>query len=314
VLWLLNALNITSNTAAATANADLNILFEENLIFGRPYTNAAACSASGGNLAGGISYKNNTFFSQAVGATVASRVSTTTPIRFIGNIMIGSGAILGAGTSGQIIDDGYNRLFNFSGTAAYSNVTQAGSSFIGVAPNLVLPHLVKWGLEMPRADMFGWTDAAHADQKFSASGLTTADFMGRTARPWGAGASVGYRQVANVAQDTSSAISTGGANSLKLTGAGEVSLYVPVDATSTTISVVTKSTSYGGTDYPQLIVRATGAIGLAADVTVTASSASEQTITTASFTPTVQGVVEVRLVSRSTSTTSATYFDALARS
>jgi hypothetical protein len=219
-----------------------------------------------------------------------------------------SGTPANAGTAGQIIDNGYNRFLTLG---AATNFTVAGTSVVGPLPNLVLPDLVKWGLEMPRADFLGWTDAAHAGQKFSASGATTADFFGRTVRPWGAGSSIGCFQSRDLTQDTGSTISTGGANSAKLTGAGEFSLYIPVDATGFTVSVVTKSGSYGGTAWPQMIVVANPAVGITADVTVTATSASEQTLTTATITPTSKGVMEVRLISRSTSTTSTTNFDQL---
>jgi hypothetical protein len=235
-------------------------------------------------------------------------VSTTTPIKFKGNVLLASGTALSAGTSGQIIDDGYNRIFQLSGGSSFSNVTQAGTTLVGIAPNLVLPHRVKAGLEMPRADLFGWSDAAHADQKFSASGLTTADFMGRTARPWGAGASIGCFQALNATQDATSVIS--GTNSLKIAGKGELSVFVPVDATSTTVSVKTESASYGGTDYAQMILVANPSIGVTTD-TQTATDATEQTLTSGSFTPTAKGVVEVRLISRSSSGASSTYFDAL---
>jgi len=307
--------NFGISVAAATADADLTILIEENLIWGTPAGNALALSAAGGNIAGGIRIYDNTVVGLGNGnntilLTTASRVSTVTPITLTGNLIVATCVNLNAGTSGQIIDGGYNRYLNH-GNNANVNVSAAGTSKFYNAPNVVLPDLVTWGLEMPRADFLGWTDAAHANQKFSASGIVTADFRGRTIRPWGAGSSIGCWQAQSVAQDTGSAIAGGGANSLKITGAGEVSLYVPVDAAATTISVRTKSTTYGGASYPQLIVVANPSIGVTADQTVTASDANEATITSPSFTPTAAGVVEVRLVSRSTDVTSSTYFDLL---
>lgn len=302
----------SNNTnAAATADADLTILIEENLIFGWiGAPTAIALTPSGGNLAGGIRIYDNTIIASQILQTTASRVSTVTPITCAGNLMIclSSGVAMNSGTSGQIIDGGYNRYFC---GAANTNVTTAGTTLFNPALNIALPHLVKWGLEMPRADMFGWTDAAHANQKFSASGSTTPDFRGRTVRPWGAGASIGCWQAQDVVQDTSSAITGGGTNSLKLTGAGEVSQYIPVNAVAQTVSIRTKSTSYGGTNYPQMIVVANPSCGVMSDTTVTASDASEQTITTATITPTSKGVMEVRLISRSTSVSSTTHFDIL---
>jgi len=296
--------------AAHTADADLNIRVENNLWDGA-FVYSQGFSSAGGNLAGGIYIYDNTVRVMWPNLnTLAGRVSTVKPIKFGRNTFIGASGV-DAGTAGQIIDDGYNRFVQTSAEiAGFTNVTQAGTTIRGVMPNIVLPHLVKWGLDAPRPDFLCWTDAAHANQKFSASGAVTADFRGRTIRPWGAGASIGCWQVPNVAQDTSSAITGGGVNSLKFTGAGESSHRLAVNAQSTTISVKTKSTSYGGANYPQLVVVANPSIGITADQTGTATDATEQTVSV-TFTPTAKGVVEVRLVSRSSSGSSATYFDRL---
>lgn len=301
---------ISSTTAAATADADLAITIENNLIFGKLTANIGL-SASGGNLAGGVHFNGNTVVFPVSGSahvqTTALRVSTVTPITIEGNVFIG-GIPVTAGTAGHVIDNGYNRFYQ---QGASSNFTAAGTTLTGFLPQLVLPDLVKWGLDMPRNDIFGWTDLAHANQRASAWTNVTPDFRGRTARPWGAGASIGCWQAQGVAQDATSAITGGGANSLKLTGAGEVSMWIPVDAAGFTVSILTKSTSYGGTNYPQMIVVANPNIGVTSDTTVTASSASEQTITTATITPTAKGVMEVRLISRSSSVSSSTFFDLL---
>lgn len=299
---------LSATTAAASADADLAILIEECFIVGY-IANSIAIGAGGGNIGGGITIKNSILIcSWTIINTLATRISTVSPITLTGNL-INCYQGFQCGTIGQVIDGGYNRYWN--AVVGHTNVTAAATSKFGTALNLVLPHLVKWGLEMPRADFLGWTDAAHANQKFSASGSVTADFRGRTVRPWGAGASIGCWQVPDVVQDTSSAITGGGANSLKLTGAGEASFYVPVDALASTISVRTKSTSYGGTNYPQICVCANPSIGITANQITAATDGSDQTVTSPSFTPTAKGVVEVRLISRSSSVSSLTYFDNL---
>lgn len=306
-----DAVAISTTTAAATANADLNITLRECLIFGAITggTNMAI-GASGGNLGGGVHVIDSTCFCDNFITTVALRVSTVAPVTYSGCTVQSyfNSTQINCGTSGQVIDSGYNRKFCGS---ADTNVTLAGTSVKNPAPNFVLPHLVTWGLELPRADFMGWSDAAHSAQRFSASGSVLPDFRGRTPKPWGSGASIGYIEAGLFAQDATSAISTGGTNSAKITGAGELSLFVPVDASATTISVTTKSGSYGGTNWPQLIVVANPSVGLMSDQVIAATSASEQIVTSPSFTPTVQGVVEVRLISRSSSTTSTTNFDQL---
>jgi hypothetical protein len=169
----------------------------------------------------------------------------------------------------------------------------------------------KWGLALPDSYAFSLAPDAPSAQRFSGSTDTDGDFRNRTPRPWGGGDSVGALEYPDLSQDTGSQITGGGTNSLKITGAGEVSFHIPVDAASTTITIKTKSSSYGGTNYPQLIVTANPSIGVSQQ-TATASDATEQTLTAGPFTPTAAGVVEVRLIARSTSTTSGTFFDMLA--
>jgi hypothetical protein len=83
-----------------------------------------------------------------------------------------------------------------------------------------------------------------------------------------------------------------------------------VDATAFTLSVKCKSDD-GGATYPRMVVVANPSVGVTSDTTVTASSNAEQTITTATITPTSQGVMEVRLIARAGTVTSVTYFDLL---
>jgi hypothetical protein len=303
-----------TTVAAATANADLNILFEENFMIGNVCgaLSPLQIGAAAANLAGGIRAYHNTAFCSTFFQTVASVVSTVTPCRVAGNILFNPtiGSMLNAGTSGQIVDDGYNMIYQ--STTAFTNVTKAGTTTLQPAPNLILPHLIKWGLQLPREDFGGWSEAADTAQRFSALGRTTADHRGHLVRPWGAGDSVGCWQSLNMVKDTSGVITGGGTNAPKMTGAGDLTLYVPVAAVATTLTVKTESASYGGTSYPQLVLDANEPLGVSA-ATATATDATEQTLTIGPFTPTAAGVVEVHLRSRSTSGTSFTYFDTLTR-
>lgn len=300
--------NLTA--AAATADADLDIIVEDCLLLG-VRLGSFALGGAGGNLAGGIIFRNNTIIATAANAlaTVASRVSTVTPIRLLGNMVVCS-VFVNAGTAGHVVDDGDNAELASFGSSNYTRNTAAGSAR---QPGLLLelPDLVKWGLRLPFADFLGWSPIAHANQRASDIAVTRADFRNRTVRPWGAGASVGYVEANPASQDTGSQITGGGANSLKITGQGEVSLFIPVTAAATTIAVTTKSSGYGGTNYPQLILVANPALGIASDLTDTAAAGTEEALSVGPFTPTAAGVVEVRLVSRSSSVSSATYFDRL---
>lgn len=305
-------LNPLSTSAPGSANIDINWLLENNLIIGCP-TSSLSLGPSGGNLAGGVRLKGNTILGGLYNEpfhSVAGQVSTVTPCRLEGNLVIFTApfGLVNAGTSGQWVDDGFNR---YASNFASTNFTPAATTKQNPALNIVLPDLVLLGLELPRPDFLGWADAASATQAFSAWTYTGTDIRARTVRPWGAGASIGCWQAQAVGQDTGSAISGGGANSLAITGQGEVSIWAPVNASATTISVHTKSTSYGGSTWPQLIVMPNPAIGITSAQSVSATSAADQAITSPSFTPTAQGVVEIRLVSNSSSTSSTTFFDLL---
>lgn len=304
------AFDMRPGVAAATANADLNINFEHCLIFGKVATNIGTTA---GNKAGGIHLKGCTMFNAGAAGifqTVSGGGSTVVPSTYEGCLFIGMVQIANTPDAGTLVDSGYNR--GVSVQSANTNTTEAATTARNVPAFLVLPDLLKWGLALPTDKLFGWTADAQAPQKFSGWINTQSDFFGRTARPWGAGPSVGAIEYADVSQDTSGAIAGGGTNSLKLTGAGEYPMFVPVNGgESTTITVVTESSGYGGTNYPQLIMEANPSAGITQQ-TATAVSASEQTLTIGPFTPTVDGVVELRAVSRSSSPASTTEFDILA--
>lgn len=306
------ALNFNNGTAAATANADLNIKFESCLFLARA-TGGFSFGTSAGNKAGGVRYKGCTFIcpsaaGQSAILCTALVVSTVTPVRIEGCLFFGGQAVQG-GTLGQVIDDGYNRYLVSTDS---TNFTVAGTSAYRAAANIVLPDLLPWGLALNINDVFGWSRDAVATQMataWAAGGIT--DYRNRTARPWGGGASIGYLESSPVSQDTAGAVTGGGVNSLKITGAGEMSLFVAVDAVPTTLTIYTESTTYGGASYPQFVMEASPVAGVAAQ-TATATDATEQQLTL-TFTPTASGVVEIRLVSRSTSISSATFFDRLVR-
>jgi hypothetical protein len=298
----------SNSNAAATADADLAVLFENNLLLGARI-GQLALGASGGNIAGGIIFRGNTIFGtgSSILNSLALRVSTVTPCRVERNIAVGA-VWVSAGTAGHFVDDGRNVDCS---QAASVNFTPAGTSISSPAMLLNLPDLIKWGLALPVVDALGWAPEAAASVRRSGGTSTLADFRNRTVRPWGnGGPSVGCWESADLSQDTTSAITGGGANSLKLIGAGEVSLFIPVKAAATTITIITKSTSYGGTDYPQAILEPSGSLGYAGG-SDTAVAATEETLSIGPFTPSVAGVIELRLVSRSTTPSSATYFDVL---
>lgn len=294
-------------TAAATADADMNVLVEGCLTLTK---HQIGTNTGAGNKAGGFRFKGCTFIGSSTGASSslvfpATSCSTVTPCRVEG-CSFTSGQGVNNSTAGQVVDDG-NNLF-CCGTNNV-NFTLGGTSKEDVVILHVMPDLLYWGLALNINDFGGWGPGSVAAQYASGwSAAAIADYHGRTPRPWGAGAAIGYIERGDISQDTASALS--GVNSLKIIGAGEVSIPIPVAAVPTNITIRTKSTTYGGTNYPQMVITTNPSVGVS-QIAVVATSATDQVLSTGLFTPTAAGVVEVRLKSDSSSTSSTTYFDVL---
>ena len=295
--------------AAATADPDLNILIEHCLLFGNITLQIGAAAA---NAAGGVRAKGCTIISPGVNSmqTTATGVhSLTTTSSLEGCLCYGALRMFSSLDAGALADLGYNRGVAIE--QANLNVTEDTNTKRSVAGHLMLPDLIKQGLTLPSDNWFGWSDDAVAAQYDSGWTNTDKDFRGVTERPWGAGPSIGYIEKYPFTKDATSKITGGGVNSKKITGKGERSYFLPVEAVETGIRVRTESVSYGGTNYPQMIIEPNPEIGVAGG-TWTATDATEQNLTSTNFTPTAAGVIEVRLVSRSSSPSSETFFDLLA--
>jgi hypothetical protein len=102
-----------------------------------------------------------------------------------------------------------------------------------------------------------------------------------------------------------------GSVGIVLTGWADHAIYVPVDATSTTISVKARyDSTHGTTNKPQAILDANGEIGVTTEtVTMTSAADTWETLTFAAQTPSAKGWVTVRLVGRSDGATGRAYFD-----
>ncbi len=301
-------LNYVTTTAATAANIDVGYQIDNNLILGGRL-GVLAIGASGGNIGGGVIFKFNTIFGtfSSTLQSTALRVSTTTPCRVSGNVVIGYSWV-NAGTAGQIVSDGGNMELGLS--VAPTNFTRDGADTSASEARMRWPVFSKWGLNPPADDLFALLPTTEPSFFQTALSNTDPDWRNRTVRPFGtAGPTAGYMEGSLPTQDTGSQITGGGVNSLKIAGAGLAGpFYARVVGALTTISVKTKSSSYGGTSYPRLILDPAPDIGYAGE-SIAATDATEQTLTSASFTPTGKGVIRFWLESRSTSGASATYFD-----
>lgn len=104
-----------------------------------------------------------------------------------------------------------------------------------------------------------------------------------------------------------------GSVGLVLTGWADHAIYIPVDATGTTISIRARyDATHAATNKPQAILDANGEIGVTAETkTMTSAADTWETLTFAAQTPTAKGWVTVRLVSRSDGATGKAFFDTL---
>lgn len=104
-----------------------------------------------------------------------------------------------------------------------------------------------------------------------------------------------------------------GSVAIRLTGWADHAIYVPVDATSTTISVrAYYDAAHAATNKPQAVLDANGEIGVTAETkTMTVAAGNWETLTFAAQTPSAKGWVTIRLVSRSDVPIGHAFFDTL---
>lgn len=104
-----------------------------------------------------------------------------------------------------------------------------------------------------------------------------------------------------------------GSVAIRLTGRADHAIYVPVDATSTTISVrAYYDANHAATNKPQAILDANGEIGVTTETkTMTVAAGNWETLTFAAQTPSAKGWVTIRLVSRSDVPIGNAFFDTL---
>lgn len=123
----------------------------------------------------------------------------------------------------------------------------------------------------------------------------------------------GYAETHDVADPSASGDADGGTGkAIKITGQGDVELEIAVDAAATALTVKVKwDSNHGDTNKPQAMLLANGEVGLTSDTTVTATgtAGSGYETLTFNFTPTAQGVVTLRLVSRATKGYGLCWFD-----
>jgi hypothetical protein len=308
-----NGINITLPTSAS-ADYDANISITNCLYngAGTSFVNVATSGASsfkgGGvdmrecvNLAGGA------ILLRANSANLSTSIPCTCYYSWGGSLV--------ANTSGQITED-YNYLI---ATTPRTNVTAGSNS--KAASSSILPQamLLEWGQQevvgrqrKPFSTPLSGSPFLGFIPSGSSPAPSTTDLLNRPAPSGGAstGYALGCYERHDIATQETSVVDAG-SNSIKLTGPGDHDLLIPVDASSTTITVrVRYDTTHGTGNKPQAQLLANGEIGFAGE-TVTAAAGVDtwETLTFAAFTPSAKGFVTLRLISRAAGGSGIAYFD-----
>lgn len=223
-------------------------------------------------------------------------------------ILTGCGNALEGMAVGDITED-YNTFWSNDTDRVLTNVGANSLTY----PPLLLPPILHSGVSQISGFKFPWWFGELSEwsqvRAITGSNEPTEDQRG-IARPVTASKnSWGALQFADMERETGT-VRTGSA-SLVLHDAGRHQIWVPVTATSTTISVyVYREANYAG-NLPQMICKQPGQ---ADDVTTDAAAASQWNLLTTTFTPAADPpYVVVELISRNTAVALAyeTFFDDL---
>jgi len=297
---------------SASADYDSNFLIKNCMLCGVA-DNAILITGSGANSfkGGGVDI-HNCYIQGRGGVSVNNaNISTSIPCTIYNSIVpVGQGACLSANTSGQLLEN-YNVL---TGATVRTNVTAGGNSISNNSYALML----SWGHEWLNSGMqvrpAGAPMSGSPMLGFGSDGAVslTTDIMNR-ARPAG-GASTSKAIGAFERHDTAAketSVVDAGSNAVKITGPGDHDLFIPVDASSTTITVRMRyDTNHATTNKPQATILNGEEIGVTTETkTMTAGIDTWETLTFSSFTPTAKGIITLRLISRSAAGNGIAYFD-----
>ena len=308
-----SAFSININlTTSASADYDSNFVIKNCVFFGGIGNNnnsgiLITANGAGSFKGGGVDIFNCSLVSAAIRFNSANN-STTIPCTIYNSLVIAHGfTALSANTSGQLTEN-YNVIH--AGTAR-SNVT-AGTNSIATNNYALLysmGHEAMWGMQ---ARPFGAPLDSSPFLGFGAQGGGPSIDMLGGPRPSG-GASTSYAVGALERNDCGTKETTtthAGAAALKITGPGYHDFQVPVDATSTTITVYARyDTNHAATNKPQISVLNGGGCGVSdATATMTAAVDTWEALSL-TFTPTSKGIVTIRCISRSAAGNGIAYFD-----
>lgn len=300
--------NLTTTSIGSGADWDNTTVIRNSLVWSVA-SNAVTFQATGGlsKHGGGLRVRDCTL----VGATGVNAnntgLSTSIPCQIQDSLIIASTGLVG--TAGGVLTEDHNVIM---ANTVRTNVT-AGTGSISdksIAPLLHIGQETKWGgLLRP---LFMPTSGSKILGFGSAASAPSVDGLNRPRPAGGASTSnaAGYLERHDTAAKETSTVDAG-TTGMKITGPGDQDIRIPVDATSTTITVrVRYDTNHAATNKPQAILQANGEIGVATETkTATVTTDTWETLTFSAITPTAKGWVTVRLVSRSAAGNGIAYFD-----
>lgn len=302
----------------STTGADYDTLFTvRNSIFLGNYSRGVMHNPGGTNTfkPGGTLVECCTFVGAGSTATIQALANTSTSIPVIArnNYMQGAiGLVAAAAGPPYQMTSAANIICC---TTRYTNVAAGtGDSADGAmaAPMWLGQEMTwNWPLRQPFTPIYG---ASGAVGFVAGSSPPATDFTNRTRPEGGQSTNItpGALELHNTAAQETTVVDASGSG-LDIVGPGSHELVIPVDATSTTLTIrVRYDANHGTTNKPQAILLASGQIGVETETkTATGSAGSWETLTFTAFTPTAAGAVRLRIVSRSAAGNGIAYFDTL---
>lgn len=304
----------SATVPTGTADWDANVLFRNCLMLFGDNASGVSLYSSGATAGkpGGVRLQNCTTFSgRNILQTFSANFSTSIPCTAYNCQLLHCTTALNANTSGQIVED-YNRII--SNTPRTNVSTGANSQSSTAYPGAWELGQYLWigrQARPPFTPLAGSPLLGFGNQ----TGAPTVDMANRP-RPAGGGSTsnaVGaFERHQTAARETTT--TQAGTSAIKITGPGDHDLVIPVDASSTSLSVYVRyDTTHGTTNKPQAQLLANGAIGVTGETkTATVGVDTWEQLTFSSFTPTAKGAVTMRLISRAAGGAGVAYFDTVA--
>lgn len=303
---------VLSKTSSGTGDYSANVTVQNSFVLGGSNQVVMTSQGAGTYLGGDVNVRNCTFIDGRVATVVVADAgisSTTYPVRVTNSIIVRTNSpSFSATTAGQIVED-YNHVIG-----GRTNVTAGANSSSDGSKCLMLDfgQWMLWG-QCPRPFMTP-TPGSPLLGFGNAAGAPAYDWLGRP-RPEGGKSlanAVGYLERHDTAVQETTVVDAG--SSIRIDGPGSHEFQIPVDATSTTISVKCRyDANHGTATPPQAVLVAAPEVGVSAQtITAPATTDSWSTLSFAAINPTARGVVCVRLVARPAAADGKAYFDTFA--